>query len=141
VSTEKPNTESPAQVGYGRPPAHSRFRKGQSGNPKGRPRIKERGATDLIKRELNRLIQVREGGTVTRMTALNAVVRSQIAAAAKGSVPAQRHIVNLVRDIEAEARARSGGGIIRKNQNKDINDMTDEELMAVVGSAQDYQVT
>ena len=26
------------RVGYGRPPVHSRFRKGQSGNPKGRPR-------------------------------------------------------------------------------------------------------
>jgi Family of unknown function (DUF5681) len=26
------------QVGYGKPPVHSRFRKGQSGNPRGRPR-------------------------------------------------------------------------------------------------------
>ena len=25
------------KVGYGRPPRHSRFTKGQSGNPKGRP--------------------------------------------------------------------------------------------------------
>ena len=26
------------EVGYGRPPAHTRFRKGQGGNPQGRPR-------------------------------------------------------------------------------------------------------
>ena len=26
------------EVGYGRPPLHTRFKKGQSGNPKGRPR-------------------------------------------------------------------------------------------------------
>src|SRR5947209_13472369 len=30
-------TESPHPVGYGRPPRHARFQKGQSGNPGGRP--------------------------------------------------------------------------------------------------------
>jgi hypothetical protein len=29
----------PDQVGYGRPPRHTRFRKGRSGNPKGRPKV------------------------------------------------------------------------------------------------------
>jgi hypothetical protein len=31
-------TKNPYQVGYGRPPLHSRFRKGQSGNPGGKPK-------------------------------------------------------------------------------------------------------
>ncbi|HLY05083.1 MAG TPA: DUF5681 domain-containing protein [Rhizomicrobium sp.] len=30
-------SESPPKVGYGRPPVHTRFQKGQSGNPGGRP--------------------------------------------------------------------------------------------------------
>lgn len=30
------------QVGYGKPPKHSQFKKGQSGNPKGRPKKKSR---------------------------------------------------------------------------------------------------
>lgn len=29
--------EAPRKVGYGSPPTETRFRKGQSGNPKGRP--------------------------------------------------------------------------------------------------------
>jgi hypothetical protein len=32
-------------VGYGKPPLHTRFRKGQSGNPKGRSKARERNLT------------------------------------------------------------------------------------------------
>ena len=34
-------------AGYGKPPRHSRFKKGQSGNPKGRPRGSRNFSTDL----------------------------------------------------------------------------------------------
>src|SRR5947209_11419718 len=34
--------ESPSPVGYGRPPEHTRFQKGQSGNPSGKPGPKKR---------------------------------------------------------------------------------------------------
>jgi hypothetical protein len=33
-----PGANSNYQVGYGRPPAKSRFKKGTSGNPRGRPK-------------------------------------------------------------------------------------------------------
>ncbi len=39
-------------VGYGRPPADKRFKPGQSGNPKGRPRGRENMATTI-----NRILQ------------------------------------------------------------------------------------
>jgi hypothetical protein len=35
-------SESPDPVGYGRPPRHTRFQKGQSGNPGGKPGPKKR---------------------------------------------------------------------------------------------------
>ena len=34
-------------AGYGKPPRHSRFKKGQSGNPKGRPRGSRNFSTDV----------------------------------------------------------------------------------------------
>jgi len=64
------------------------------------------------------------------------VIRSQIASAAKGNVPAQRAVVKAVQDIEAEARAREAGGPTNKKLNKDVNAMTDEELMAILKAAQ-----
>ena len=33
------SAEGDYEVGYGKPPKHSRFKPGQSGNPKGRPRV------------------------------------------------------------------------------------------------------
>jgi len=67
------------------------------------------------------------------------VFRSQIASAAKGNVSAQRAVVKVVQEIEAEARARRIGGTANKNLNKDVNDMTDEELMAILRPAQNDQ--
>jgi Family of unknown function (DUF5681) len=124
------------QVGYGRPPLHSRFRRGKSGNPTGRPR---RGEADraqmLIWKEAYRLLTVREGDKVTRMPVLQAVWRSLLASAAKGNVSAVRAVIKFVHDVEAENQARRTGAATRKLK-KDVNEMTDEELMAILTTAQ-----
>ncbi len=120
-------------VGYGRPPVHSRFRKGQSGNPAGRKRQSEgeRGRK-LILREAFRMLNLREGDKVTRIPALQAVLRSQIALAAKGNGPAQRAVVKTVREIEAEIRTHGTAGAVSGKPSKDLNDITDQELMAIL---------
>ena len=134
--------KAPAQdsnpVGYGRPPVHSRFRKGQSGNPTGKRRHREaEPAQALIWKEAYRLLTVREGDKLTRMPALQAVARSLMTCAVKGNVAAQRAVVKLLQDREAEARARRTGGTANKKLNKDVNDITDEELMGIVRATQD----
>ena len=48
-------------VGYGKPPRHSRFKKGQSGNPKGRPRGSRNFSTD-VKATLEKPIRVTHHG-------------------------------------------------------------------------------
>ena len=48
------------KIGYGSPPEHSRWRKGQSGNRSGRPKGTAGFADDLMA-ELSELIQVTEG--------------------------------------------------------------------------------
>ncbi|PPB81352.1 hypothetical protein LV82_01399 [Albidovulum inexpectatum] len=55
------------EVGYRKPPKHTRFRKGQSGNPKGRPKG-ARGLTASLKRELETKITIREGNRELRLT-------------------------------------------------------------------------
>ena len=95
------------KVGYGKPPVHTRFRKGKSGNPGGRPRGMTAGrATTLALKEAYRLVNVREGDNVITLPAIQAILRSQIALAAKGNGPAQRSVIEAVQAIEREIEAQ-----------------------------------
>jgi hypothetical protein len=90
-------------VGYGKPPMDTRFRQGRSGNPGGRPRgITARRATALALKELYRLVPVREGDKLIKMPAIQAVLRSKVALAAKGNGPAQRALIEIARALEKE---------------------------------------
>ena len=137
VKKKKAPAQDSNPVGYGRPPVHSRFRKGQSGNPSGKRRHGEaERAQALIWKEAYRSLTLREGDKLTRMPALQAVARSLMTCAVKGNVAAQRAVVKLSQDREAEARARRTGGTANKKLNKDGNDITDEELMDILKAAQ-----
>src|ERR1700736_6596938 len=90
-------------VGYGKPPVHTRFQKGQSGNPGGRPR---RGVAEQAKalalKEAYRKVTVQEGEDTQRMPMIQAILRNQLALAAKGNVAAQRAVLGAVQAIELE---------------------------------------
>jgi Family of unknown function (DUF5681) len=102
---EKPRRADYA-VGYGKPPTHTRFRKGRSGNPGGRPHgMTARRATALALKELYRLVPVREGDKLIKMPAIQLVLRSKVALAAKGNGPAQRALFEIARVLEKEREA------------------------------------
>src|SRR5437899_12255406 len=94
---------APYRVGYGKPPLHTQFRKGQSGNPGGRPRrtASER-AKALALREAYRTVTVKERGRVLALPTIQAILRSQIALAAEGNVQAQRAVLEAIQTIEHE---------------------------------------
>lgn len=54
-------------VGYGKPPRHTRFQKGQSGNPRGRPKG-ARGLKADLRAELSERVRVTENGRTRRLT-------------------------------------------------------------------------
>jgi hypothetical protein len=69
-------------VGFGRPPLHSRFRPGQSGNPKGRAKQSQNLRT-IVKQVSTEQIQIREGDRPRRMSRIEALVRTTFTRAFK----------------------------------------------------------
>ena len=71
------------EVGFKKPPLHSRFRKGRSGNPKGRPKGTKNLRTDLTE-VLQERITVTEGDRKVRMPKQRALFKTLIAKSLKG---------------------------------------------------------
>jgi hypothetical protein len=106
--TKDPDADkpSPYAVGHGKPPLHTRFQKGQSGNPRGGSRAQSaRRARALALEEAYRLVTVREGNKVVRLPALQAMMRNQLALAVKGNGPAQRALLAAIDAMEKELAA------------------------------------
>ena len=98
--TAPQTTSASYEVGYRKPPRHTQFQKGQSGNPGGRPRRPARRLDELALYEAYRATIVMEDGRAVPMPAIQAVLRSQLQSAASGNVGAQRDILAMIRDIE-----------------------------------------
>jgi hypothetical protein len=99
--TAPETTSASYEVGYRKPPRHTQFQKGQSGNPGGRPRRSPAGRLDeLALYEAYRTTVVMEDGHAMPMPAIQAVLRRQLQSAADGNVRAQRDILAMIRDIE-----------------------------------------
>jgi hypothetical protein len=71
------------EVGRGKPPRHSRYKKGQSGNPKGRPRGSENHYSMLMKVLSERVVVTVKGRRRT-ITKLQAVLMQTVNQAASG---------------------------------------------------------
>jgi hypothetical protein len=76
--------EQRSAIGYGRPPVHTRFKPGKSGNPKGRPR-NSRNLRTIIQDALTQKIVLRQGQGKRSITKLEGIVLRQVEGALKGN--------------------------------------------------------
>ena len=91
------------RAGYRNPPRSTRFRKGQSGNPRGRPKNRHRQAP--YEAVLGQDVTIREGGETRRVTAAEAFLQQLTKRGLEGNAPATR---DLLEAIDAR-RDRAGG--------------------------------
>lgn len=115
-------------VGYGKPPVSGRFRPGQSGNPKGRPKgaknrlpsLSEERIKTLIMEEAYRTIPILENGRRVSIPMIAAVLRAVAMNAAKGNNRAALLFTTLVSKTEAENKKLAieafGSAITYKNE-------------------------
>ncbi|AZQ68636.1 hypothetical protein EF888_16755 [Silicimonas algicola] len=82
-------------VGRGRPPQHSRFKTGQSGNPGGRPKG-SKSWKSVIEAELSGGVSLKEQGVELKVTKMEAFAKRLVADALAGS---PRALGELLRQI------------------------------------------
>jgi hypothetical protein len=85
-------------IGYRRPPPASRFKKGCSGNPKGRPKGAKNFLT-LLEQELAQKVVVNENGRRKTITRLQATVKRLVAGAMQGEQKQLLTLVEIMRKI------------------------------------------
>lgn len=100
-------------VGYGKPPRETRFQKGASGNPKGRPKGSKNLATVVLKESRQRVRVNGPRGTRT-VTKLEAAMMQIGNKSAQGDLRASREFFALVQ--RSEESVDSGGSSLSINE-------------------------
>ena len=102
----KDRNDGTDDVGFGKPPKHSQFQRGQSGNPKGRPKGSLNLAT-VLERTLRERVVLKENGRRKVVTKLESVILKLVNDAASGNSHSTRLLCQLLasgeeRSVEVE---------------------------------------
>ena len=89
------------KVGFWKPPKHTQFRKGKSGNPKGRPKGKSNNILNRIEDVLAQKVTVKTPDGPLRVMRLEALFTNWVSLAAKGDMRASRIVMDTVQMIVA----------------------------------------
>jgi hypothetical protein len=123
TNNDKPQ-ETRNRAGYQKPPEATRFKKGVSGNPKGRPKGSLNVATALMK-ALREKVVINEHGQRKTVTKFEAALKQLVNKAASGELRALRQLLELARDAEATQNLPSP-------QNAVLSDLDHEVMQGIL---------
>jgi hypothetical protein len=109
-------------VGYRKPPRHSRFKKGQSGNPRGRPSGSKNLST-LLSEALNEPVVVTENGKRRKISKRQAIITQLVNQSAKGDWRAGKILLDILHDIEARTEPQTAENSISLADEKVIEQL------------------
>ena len=87
------------EIGYGKPPRHSRFEPGRSGNPHGRPKGAQNLST-LLSEALNEMVTVAENGRRRKISKRRAIITQLVNRSAQADLKATQILLTVMQDIE-----------------------------------------
>ena len=99
-----PCDEPAENVGPGRPPRHTRFKPGQSGNPHGRPKGSKNFAT-ILQQQLRKKVTITVDGKPKRMAVQEVIARRLANDSMKGTTKAMELLIRLT-----SAKSDAGAG-------------------------------
>jgi hypothetical protein len=113
-------SNSDYEVGYGKPPAATRFKPGRSGNPKGRPKGAV-GLTTIVRDMMHEKIVVRTARGTKKIRHIEALLRRQLEMAVKGDLRAITLLTGMYRAavpdaIDPDLMQPSGEELSREDQ-------------------------
>ena len=94
--------EGDYEVGYGKPPHQTRFKKGQSGNPRGRP-SGSKNLNTLLTDALNEPVIVTDDGGRRKISKREAIVTQLVNRSANADLRAVKIVLEMLRDIEGQS--------------------------------------
>jgi hypothetical protein len=135
MGNKRINKDKECEVGYKRPPRHSQFQPGKSGNPNGRPK-KSESIVDVLQKELYSLVPVLKDGKRRRISMLRAIIKQHLNKAAAGDTKSMNILLNALRFYKTDngdnlgvlvqefraihlrhvASERSGKGVLSENE-------------------------
>src|SRR5437764_14189741 len=98
ISTNKEPKATEGKVGYKHPPVTSQFRKGQSGNPRGR-RKGQRNLAAVLREVLRQTVKVKRGGKTERKSKGEALIQMLLSKAHSGDARAIKAVLVLTEKI------------------------------------------
>ena len=101
-----PDDERDYEVGYGKPPRHTRFGLGRSGNPRGRPGGSKNLST-LLSETLSEPVIVAENSGRRTISKRRAIITQLVNRSAKGDLRALKILLDTLRDIEGQTEPAS----------------------------------
>ena len=121
------------EVGYGKPPEHTRFKKGQSGNSKGRPEGSKNFSTD-VKTALQTPVRVNSGGRPRTVSTQEAALMRLREKALKGDARALDRIIELARTYNDEEMAEAAAMLSQTDD--EVLEAYSERLLRQAGKSQ-----
>ena len=115
MTSNKEQPEAPSldsyEVGYAKPPKHSQFQKGKSGNPKGRPKGSKCAYT-LAKEMFAKPVMVTVNGKPTKMPVIAALFARMLSAAMSGDLKAMKLALDTYAKCGDIANPSTIGGLM-----------------------------